>query len=144
MNKESHCKNLCQQFANNQITLKEFQKRYDELFNVMSGTEIVLNPRERIMMPPKQIIFKTSNTESYPKFFPIEMKNKHYLVDILDILRQGLLPFSDYIKTRCRRLQDPEGSDVHYILKWLKQNFDVWFPVVRNGQTEKTIKDLFC
>jgi len=142
MNKESHCKNLCQQFANNQITLKEFQKRYDELFNVMSGTEIVLNPRERIMMPPKQIIFKTSNTESYPKFFPIEMKNKHYLVDILDILRQGLLPFSDYIKTRCRRLQDPEGSDVHYILKWLKQNFDVWFPVVRNGQTEKTIKDL--
>ena len=142
MNRERQLKSICHQFANNQINLQEFQAKYDELFNVISGTEIVLNPREKVIMPPKQIIFKTNNTEFYIKYFPIEMKNKHYLVDILDILRQGLLPFSEYIKSRCRRLPEPEGDDVHYILKWLKQNFGDWFPIVRSGQTEKPIKDL--
>jgi len=134
MNKEQLLRNYCNDYIANKITFDEFQA----LFSEISHSEIRIDGKSH-KMPPEPLIFKISNTEEYPIFFPIEMRNKHYIVDLMDILREGLLLFIQKIRRKCSRLEEPEGEDVYYLLKWLKNNVKIWHPVVLPGLVEGPI-----
>jgi len=134
MNKEQLLRNYCNDYIANKITFDEFQS----LFSEINHSEISIEGQKH-KMPPESFIFKISNTENYPIFFPIEMRNKHYIVDLMDILREGLLLFIQKIRRKCSRLEEPEGEDVYYLLKWLKNNVKIWHPVVLPGLVEGPI-----
>lgn len=140
MDKKAELKRYCEQFCSGNISIEEFHQKYGQLFNVLERTKIKLPDGQKYTMPPPPLQFKINNTECYPLFFPIEMKNKHYIFDLLDILREGLIPIIKLIKEKCPRIGDPEGDDVYYILKWLKYNFDIWFPIMRNGISMDLVK----
>ena len=125
MNREQQLRDFCLQFSTGSMTIETFTQKYDELYhsNDEKHTKLASEEINNLTIPP--LIYKINNDESYKIQFPIEMRNKHYIMDLLDILTESLFPFVDLLRKNYY-IEEIKGNDIYYILKFLKQNFNIW------------------
>ena len=87
---------------------------------------IILESSEEVEMPIEKINIKTSNTESYRLYFPLELTNLDYIRRIIDFLQEGFTIICDFIKKLYPTIEKEEGDDSYHLLKWLIKTIDIW------------------
>jgi len=134
-NNEEKVRKLIRALDDGIITYQEFVEKMKQFLPEISSekagpalTEVKDNVKldngKVVKMPPsprKEI--KTSNTESYEIYFPLELMNLDYIRRILDFLQDGLKIFVSKIRgSAC----DDQFADSYYLLKWLIDNVQTW------------------